>query len=106
MSETVEVDDRGEMLEVPKTMQRNDLSAWYGDVPEEIRIDRIFRYDDVIRAEMRITEDGQEWVEVGHFREDDFKPGVDTGWVAQRISDVASAAEGAEAIGETIWMRE
>jgi len=99
----LEIEDRGETLTVPKTLERSDLSAWYGDVPDEIRVDRVFRYDDVVRAEMHV--DGAEWVEVGYFRDGDFKPGTDTGWVAERLSGTEDA-DAENAPGETLWSRD
>ena len=102
-TQNIEVTDRGETLTVPTQFERGDLAAWYADVPDEIRVDRIFRYDAVVRAEMRI-EDG-EWVEVGYFRDDDHKPGVDTGWVAQRLENTGDVSPHTEGPGETIWTR-
>jgi len=101
-SETVEVSDRGKMLEVPTTININDLSAYYGNVPNEIRVDRIFRYDGIVRVEMR---DGEEYVEAGYFREDDFRPGTDTGWVAERIENAEPSGDLSEGPGETLWSR-
>lgn len=104
MTETAtEVDDRGESVTVPEQFDRTDLSAWYGDVPDTIRVDRVFRYDGVVRVEMRI--DDEEWVEAGYFRKDDSRPGVDTGWVAQRLSGTEVSRPG-NAPGETLWQRE
>lgn len=99
---TVEVEHGGETHEVPWEFNRSELSAWYGSVPDEIRVDRIFVYDGVLRAEMCV-EDG-EWVEVGYFTDEDFNPGVDTGWVAQRLDNTAET-DVSEGPGETLWSR-
>jgi len=99
----VEVEDRDEKLTIPQTFNRNDLSAWYGSVPDEIRVDRVFRYDGVVRAEMHVEND--EWVEIGYFRDDDFKPGTDTGWVAERVKGTENTDDD-NGPGETLWARE
>ena len=100
---TIKVSDRGEMIDVPTTLEYNDLSAHYGSVPDQIRVDRIFRYDGIVRVEMRDGEN--ELVEAGYFREDDHRPGTDTGWVAERIDNAAPSADLSEGPGETLWTR-
>ena len=100
--ETVDVADRGETLEVPTTIAYNDLATHYGSVPDEIRVDRIFRYDDIVRAEMCV-DDGT--VEVGYFREDDFRPGTEVGWVAEQIN-TEMPDDLNEGPGETLWSRD
>ena len=77
---------------------------WYGGVPDEIRVDRIFRYEGVVRAEMQI--EGDNWVEVGYFRDDDFRPGTETGWVAQHINAPAPEDSVDRGPGETLWTRD
>lgn len=104
MQDTIKVHDRGETLEVPTTFQRSDLAAWYGNIPDEIRVDRIFRYDDVVRCEMHVEE--EEWVEVGHFLLGDTRPGVDIGWVAQRLSATEVTSDDYNGPGTTMWVRD
>lgn len=102
MSETVEVEaPNGETIEVPLTFERGDLSAWYGSVPDEFEVDRIFLYDGVLRVE---RQDVDEWVEVGYFTEDDFRPGTETGWVAETLD--VEPDEGSIEVGDTLWSRE
>ena len=99
--DSIDIEHNGETLTVPTTFARSALSAWYGTVPDEIRVDRIFVYDGVVRAEQQ----GVPWVEVGFFTEDDFKPGTDTGWVAEEL-DINPTEVSEEGPGETLWMRE
>jgi len=98
--DSIEVEHNGRTLTVPTTFERTDLSAWYGSVPDEIRVDRVFVYDGVVRAEQQDSP----WVEIGYFTKDDFRPGTDTGWVAEQL-DIDADAESEEP-GETLWARD
>jgi hypothetical protein len=100
---TVEVEHNSETIEVPTTFDHSDLAAYYGSIPDEIRVDRIFVHDGVVRAEQYLGD--AEWVEVGYYTRDDDRPGVDTGWVAEQIDDVHPDQD-ANPPGETVWERE
>lgn len=98
--DSIKVEHNGRTLTVPTTFESTELAAWYGSVPDEIRVDRIFRYDGVVRAEQHDVP----WVEIGYFGDDDFRPGTETGWVAQELD--INPAEVGEGPGETIWVRD
>jgi len=98
--DSIEIKHNGETLTVPTTFTRSDLSAFYGGVPDEIRVDRIFVYDGIVRVEQQATP----WVEIGHFTADDFRPGTETGWVAE-VLDI-DPDPSCEAPGETLWVRD
>lgn len=98
---SIELEHNGRTLTVPRTFKKTELAAWYGGVPDEIRVDRIFVYDGVVRAEQQDSP----WVEVGHFTEDDFRPGNETGWVAEKL-DIAADTDTNDGPGETLWVRD
>jgi len=100
---TVEVEHESETIEVPTAFDRNDLAAWYGSIPDNIRVDRVYIYEDVLRAEQYMGD--SEWVEVGYYKSGDERPGVETGWVAEQIEN-AHPPEDVEAPGKTVWERE
>lgn len=105
--ETVEVEDpqTGETVSVPTTFTRSDLAAWFGGVPEEFEVRRVFIYDEVIRCEAVV--DGDVF-EVGYWPEGGpagsfFQ--TDSGFVADRLADVLVAELGEE-VGRTVWRRD
>ena len=95
---TIHLEMSGEQIDVPTTFTNNDFAETIGDVPETVKIGRVFEFDGVVRASARL-EDGS-IVEVANFGKDDFRDGAATGWVANRIKNPTSVKDGV-----TLWER-
>lgn len=104
VSETVTVDDRGHQLAVPTTFTADDVDTVerWPDFP--VDVDRIFRYDDVVRAEARL--ESGDWVEFGFFRPGDHphRPRSVPRWHCTVI-ETAVDEERVDGPGKTLWTR-
>lgn len=102
---TVAVEHSGEKHDIPTTFRRSDLAAWFGSVPDEFDVDRIFTFEGALRVESYWG--NGEWVEaVLHTDEwhETFNAHNDRGWVADTIS--GDPREEYEDPGETLWERD
>jgi hypothetical protein len=101
---TFETPDGSETVTVPETFERGDYDRYYGNVPDEWDVERVFRYDGHLRAEALI---GDEWVEAIYYSECDSSVhgGNATGWVVDTVRAGNVHAEG-DGPGETLWTAE
>lgn len=102
---TVAVEYNGETIDVPTTFEIGDLAAYFGSVPDEFDVDRIFEHEGALRVEAYLGD--EEWVEaVLHTDEwhETFNAHNDRGWVADTIN--AGPRDEYDDPGETLWERE
>jgi len=97
----IEVQYNDETIEVPKTLTYNDYAAYFGNVPDEFDVERVFIYEGNIRAEAYLGDD--EWVEAIYQTEDSspVTNASELGWVVQTIDAEPSDVTGHP--GETLW---
>jgi len=101
---TIEVEHNGETIEVPETLTRNDYAAYFGSVPDEFEVERVFVYEGNVRAEAYLGDN--EWVEA-IYQTEDSRPvtnASELGWVVETIDAEPSDVTGHP--GETVWVRD
>jgi hypothetical protein len=96
---TIVVEHDGVEHEVPRTFERGDLATWFGDVPDEIEVERVYYYDGHLRAEGR---DGDDLVEVGYFPDAGREMTSRAGWVAEKPGVSADNID-KEPPGTVLW---
>lgn len=105
--ETVEADvpDSDETITVPTHFDRaDDVSTWFGGVPDDWDVDRVYRYDGHVRAETYLG--AGVWVEAIYVAErGDHTDTLDTGWVVDEV-EAGHPAERDGELGSTIWQRD
>lgn len=104
---TIKVEHNGETIAVPKTLTYDDYAAYFGNVPDEFDVERVFVYDNNVHVEAHLG-DG-EWVEAIYQTEDSAPVfnASELGWAVQTLqADEPGDNHAEDAPGETLWNQE
>lgn len=101
---TVEVEHNSETIEVPTTFERSDLATWFGSIPDEWDVERVFVYEGNVRAEAYLGD--ETWIEAIYQTEESAPVfnASELGWVVDTID--APAETEYDRPGETLWERD